>query len=298
MTTILIVDDVAADQVKAGALLEEHHGWTAVYADDGREALEIIEKDEPDLVLTDLQMPEINGLELVKAIHKDRSHLPVILMTAYGSEDIAVAALKAGAASYVPKHQLAVDLVKSTEGVLELARTSKEQKEIFDNLLDIELRFELTNDSQKVRMLISHLQNQMKSMELTDKAGQLRIGTVLHEALVNAIEHGNLELSSDLREGEYADKYRGLVKERCGQQPYCDRKLLITVRLSREQAVFVIRDEGLGFDTSKLPDPREPANLQKCTGRGLFLIRTFMDEVSFNDKGNEITIVKRLMPAD
>ena len=55
----------------------------------------------------------------------------------------------------------------------------------------------------------------------------------------------------------------------------------------------MVRDDGRGFDPSKLPDPTDPANLQKCCGRGLFLIRTFMDEVRFNDTGNEITMIKR-----
>ncbi len=292
METILVVDDVLTDRVIAGTILEEQQGWTVEYAEDGQEALEMIEANEPDLVLTDLQMPEINGLELVEAIRRDRSHLPVILMTAYGSEEIAVAALKAGAASYVPKHLLADDLVHSTRRVLELARTNREQAEILENLAEAESRYVLPNDTYKIRMLISHLQSQMAAMNLTDKGGLLRIGTVLHEALINAMEHGNFELSSDLREGDQADSYRATVKARCSEQPYCDRRLYVSVRFSREQAVFVIRDEGLGFDVKKLPDPREPTNLQKCTGRGLFLIRTFMDEVSFNDKGNEITIVK------
>jgi anti-sigma regulatory factor (Ser/Thr protein kinase) len=54
-----------------------------------------------------------------------------------------------------------------------------------------------------------------------------------------------------------------------------------------------VRDEGRGFDPATLPDPLDPAQLETTTGRGLLLIRTFMDEVSFNATGNEITIVKR-----
>ena len=55
----------------------------------------------------------------------------------------------------------------------------------------------------------------------------------------------------------------------------------------------MIRDEGQGFDLASLPDPTLPQNLERRTGRGLFLIRTFMDEVRHNDVGNEITMVKR-----
>jgi hypothetical protein len=55
----------------------------------------------------------------------------------------------------------------------------------------------------------------------------------------------------------------------------------------------VIADEGPGFNTSALPAPTDPENMRKATGRGLFLIRTFLVEVKFNAAGNEITLVKR-----
>ncbi len=55
---------------------------------------------------------------------------------------------------------------------------------------------------------------------------------------------------------------------------------------------FVIRDEGPGFDHRKVSDPTQAENLDRVSGRGLLLIHSFMDEVSYNDRGNEITLVK------
>src|ERR1022692_3624504 len=121
MTRVLVVDDAAIDRFVAGTLLEEHAGWSAVFAEDGKEALALLKQQVPDLVLTDLQMPEINGLQLVEAIRRDYPFVPVILMTAHGSEEIAGAALQKGAASYVPKKNLARDLVSTVESVLEIA---------------------------------------------------------------------------------------------------------------------------------------------------------------------------------
>lgn len=293
MQTILVVDDVALDRHLVGALIEEHVGWAAVFAEDGRDALALIKLQVPDVVLTDLQMPEMNGLELVEAIRRDYSYLPVILMTAHGSEEIAVTALKAGAASYVPKRDLARDLVPTTQKVLDMSRTTRNQQQILECLVETEFRFLLSNDPHRVQPLINHLQDHLTLMNLVDKAGLIRVGTALHECLINAMEHGNLELTSDLRESEHSKAYRQLVEKRRHLQPYCDRHVLVVARFSRQEAVFVVHDDGIGFDTSMLPDPRDPANLQKCSGRGLFLIRTFMDEVRFNETGNEITMVKR-----
>ncbi|MCX6646148.1 MAG: ATP-binding protein, partial [bacterium] len=59
-----------------------------------------------------------------------------------------------------------------------------------------------------------------------------------------------------------------------------------------------VSDPGSGFDHESLPDPTVPENLFKASGRGVFLIRQMMDEVEFNDAGNEITVMKRFEPAN
>jgi anti-sigma regulatory factor (Ser/Thr protein kinase) len=63
-------------------------------------------------------------------------------------------------------------------------------------------------------------------------------------------------------------------------------------RLRPGRAVFTVADRGAGYEPDLLPDPTDPANLEKVSGRGLLLIRTFMDDVKFNRKGNRITMVK------
>ncbi len=75
--------------------------------------------------------------------------------------------------------------------------------------------------------------------------------------------------------------------------PYRERRLYVHARLSRSEAVYVIRDEGPGFDPATVPDPTDPANLEKASGRGLLLIRAYMDEVIHNRTGNQVTLIKR-----
>ncbi len=92
-------------------------------------------------MLTDLDMPEMNGLDLVVAVRSKYPQIPVILMTAFGSEEIAVQALQSGAASYVPKKNLAQDLVNTLQDVLELARASREESQLAEFLTGLDLRF-------------------------------------------------------------------------------------------------------------------------------------------------------------
>lgn len=293
MPTILVVDDSALDRYVAGALLEEHAGWSVHYAEDGREALASLRRRLPDLILTDLQMPELSGLELVEAVRRDFSAVPVVLMTAHGSEEIAVAALRLGASSYVPKRNLARDLVRTVESILSVTLASRNQQLILDCLAESEVRFELPNDVARLPPLIGHFQDVMAQMKLTDKAGLIRVGTSLHEALVNAIEHGNLEVPSELRARDDRRHYVELVDKRRHEPPYCHRRVHVFAKFSTAQATYMIRDEGPGFDPSLLPDPTDPRNLDSESGRGVLLIRTFMDDVRFNATGNEITMIKR-----
>ncbi len=129
------------------------------------------------------------------------------------------------------------------------------------------------------------------ALGICNHADRVRLGVGLGEALANAMFHGNLELSSSLREAD-ADAYHTLAEARRRESPYRDRRIEIEVRLARGKAVFVVRDEGPGFDPTALPDPTDPANLEKVTGRGILLMQAFMDHVDFNARGNEVTMVK------
>ena len=119
------------------------------------------------------------------------------------------------------------------------------------------------------------------------------VSTALDEALVNAMIHGNLEVSSALRVEDGGKPYRDQIKERQELSPFRERRVNVQMTTTREEASVTIRDEGPGFDPSQIPDPRDPANIGKVSGRGLLLIHTFMDEVHHNEQGNEITMIRR-----
>jgi CheY-like chemotaxis protein/anti-sigma regulatory factor (Ser/Thr protein kinase) len=301
MATVLVVDDSAVERHRAGALLEKRPGLTdaekrtgvtVAYAGNGVEALDAMRRAVPDLVVTDLQMPEMNGLELVEKIRADYPSVPVILMTAHGSEEIAVQALQRGAAGYVPKRNLAQDLLETVENTLGLTRAAREQERVLECLTNAEAHFLLHNDLSLIGPLVGYLQNNCKRMRLCDEVGTLRVTVALREALVNAIEHGNLEVPSALKE-EDENAHRQLAEERRRQSPYRERRVHVTARETPDEVAYVVRDEGPGFNPADLPDPTDPANIEKASGRGLLLIRTFMDRVTHNAQGNEVTLVKR-----
>jgi DNA-binding NtrC family response regulator len=152
---ILVVDDEAPirEMIKKG--LSQMGGLNAEVAQNGLEAIEKIEKDVFDLVLTDLKMPGMDGLELLKVIKGTRPEVMVILMTAYGSIETAVEAMRIGANDYITKP---IDL---NELLIHISRTQKENILLKENqLLRMEVRkkFEFNNiigKSKKMQEIFS-----------------------------------------------------------------------------------------------------------------------------------------------
>lgn len=286
----LIVED-SPTQAIAIRQRVQRCGFSARLAANGEEAIAMVKQQVPTLVLTDLEMPVMNGLELTRRLNRELPGLPIVLMTAEGSEEVAVEALQAGAVSYVPKQKLDHDLPRVLEGVLAIVRASKGQYSLGRCLNETGSRYSLPNDVSLIPPLVARLQSTLERQQLVSGSDLMRIGIALREALLNAIEHGNLELSSELRETD-DDAYRKLAAERQQQDPYQTRRVHVISHESRQALTFTIADEGPGFDPASLPDPTDPENLEKASGRGLLLVRSFMDEVTHNARGNEITLIK------
>ncbi len=118
LARILVVDDSLTQLAQMKMILEAEAEYEVVTATDGLDALEKIQVARPDLIVTDLQMPNMNGLELVEATQRDFPELPVVLVTAQGSEGIAAEAIRKGAASYIPKRDMRTWLVPTVRQLL------------------------------------------------------------------------------------------------------------------------------------------------------------------------------------
>ena len=300
MTRILVAEDSPTQIVYIRGLLEEAD-YDVDVVRDGRQAVQRLEAGEKyDLVLTDMMMPLMDGLQLVRAVRVHYSGTPVILMTGQGTDALAIEALEEGAAGYVPKSQLNDKLIDEIEQVLHTKDLSLSYELLLRCLERNEFVFALPNDVELIDPLVDLLQQMLVGMNLCDSTGRLRVGIALEHALLNAVYRGNLEIGPEemlsarerLLQGQGDDP----VEQRRQQPPYRDRKVHVAVRMAPGEAEFVIRDEGSGFDTSRVPRPGDPDALERDSAHGLLLMQSFMDEVRFNAKGNEVTLVKRRTP--
>jgi hypothetical protein len=197
----------------------------------------------------------------------------------------------------VPKSQLGDKLLYEVEQVLHAARVNRSYELLLGCLVRNEFVFHLRNDVTLIDPLVDLLQQMMAGMRLCDATNRVRIGLALTHALLNALFRGNLEIGADqvARALDLLEEPAPpqLVAERLSSPPYRDRKIYVSVAMGADEARFVIRDEGPGFETSEVPRPGDPDALDRAGGHGLLLMQTFMDEVTFNEAGNEVTMVKK-----
>src|SRR4051812_10169368 len=156
MPRVLIAEDSPTQAAEFRFLLEDA-GFDVEIARDGVEALEALARRFPNIVLTDLEMPGMNGLELVEAIRDRYPTVPVALMTAVGSEEIASRALRKGAAGYVPKRNIARDIVPTLENILALVGGGQRRERLLECWTRSESRFVLENDPTLIPTLVGHL---------------------------------------------------------------------------------------------------------------------------------------------
>ena len=129
METILIVDDEKNYPPILAAVMEEE-GFEPLMANSGEEALTILKHSDVDLVLTDMKMPSMDGIELLENVKKKDPELPVIMMTAHGTVEKAVEAMQKGAYSYIMKPFDNDSLILYVNKAIAMYRVIKENRRL------------------------------------------------------------------------------------------------------------------------------------------------------------------------
>ncbi|MEM6688049.1 MAG: response regulator [Planctomycetota bacterium] len=290
---LLVVDDSDTQRKLVQHTLEQD-GYRIRTASGGRQALQIIDEDLPELVVCDLRMPDMDGMQVVETLRGTHPSLPVILTTSEGSEDIAAEALRRGAASYVPKREISTTLTMVVRQVMSLGEASRSVRAFAPYTIESRIQIAFPSDESLVPQAIARLDMVLNNTNTFDDGARMQIGMALDEALMNSVVHGNLEVESSLREEGEGEAYFKLIEDRKEQSPYCDRKVHVELSVTPKRAKFVIRDEGPGFNCDEVSDPTTEDNLEAIGGRGMFMINALMDEVHYNQCGNEITMIKHV----
>ena len=266
-------------------------GHSVFCARDGEEALKILQNEEIDGIFCALTMPKLGGLELLKEVQSANSRRPIVILCPPNDSENALNALQLGACDYLLKAINPLELQRTLDRVVSLQEGFHFSAYAMDHLLQETRTLEIGNDFTGLNRIIAFMTQDLPSYGILNQEQLFRMNMLLKEAIENAIFHGNLELHSEMRRENPELFYKTAAQKR-DIDPYKDRKLILQYDISRNSAKYVVRDEGKGFVHADLLDPADPDNLLRIEGRGLIMIMNFMDEVFWNDRGNEVTMVR------
>jgi len=270
MSTILIVED----EIKILRILDKivkSAEYKTLLAKNGSEALQITRESHPDMILTDINMPIMSGLELCKSLKNDKqtSSTGIIIITASSEAPDLLKIFKYGANAWIKKPFQRAEVLEKIETVrMEMELMHK--TEIIGNWINFKLASTteiLTSVNAFIENLLSHSVMEVKEAR--------QFGFAINEMLLNSIEHGN--------------------------QFIINKNIHLSYVLFKNKVIIKIQDEGKGFLVSQIPNPlNDPlfSALQRENegkrpgGYGIAVTRQYVDKVEYNDKGNILLLTK------
>ncbi|MEP7076857.1 MAG: ATP-binding protein [Acidobacteriota bacterium] len=256
---ILIIDD---HNDLAGALEEvfTHQGHHVKTVETRREAVKIDDIQHFDLTITDLEVE--NDPTKLNLNGNSNVCLPSEILAQPGEH---IKAFKICASNFRRDEFDEEELKSIVATVLDYKIRHVDSVDSVHGFRE-SIEFELPSAMSLMHVVLEYLMKRVEMLGVI-KAEQSNLYVALDEAFVNAVKHGN---KFDVK-----------------------KMIRIAADVSRGEARFTIEDEGEGFDVKNIPDPLNPENLFKTSGRGVLFIYNIMDEVKYNARGNRLTMIKK-----
>ncbi|MCK5683938.1 response regulator [bacterium] len=295
---ILVIDD-EKDVVKFLVKLLKIKGFKDVrFAENGKEGLKKYYDYKPDLILTDINMPEMDGLELLKNIKAENPDTIVIILSGIGSSENVIKALELHADNFLKKPFSSKQLVQLLLKYSEIIKDRVRHVNIEKRIISSEYKIEFENDISKIGDLTNLLVRQCGNSLNCEEKHKIKLG--LYELIMNAVEHGNLGISYEEKGQILEDDGENMVKfykQRMSDPEHKQKKVYIKVYMDTEILEWTITDEGKGFDWNNIKSPLQNSKLD-LHGRGIFLAGFQFDTMEYFGNGNIVQVTKKILKPD
>ncbi len=177
--TILVIDDGQDNREFIVEYVLEPEGFKYLTAKDGQEGLRLAIDHEPDLILLDLQMPKLNGIQVLEQLHSRNLEIPVILMTFHGSEDIAIEVYRMGVKDYIKKPYYPEEMLEAIESALTETRLRREKDGLTNRILQAN----------------QELQRRLTEFEILYNIGKVVTSTINIDKLVTEVVNAAVQIT-------------------------------------------------------------------------------------------------------
>jgi len=266
-------------------------GHSVYCANDGEKALQIFLNENIEGIFCVLTLPKLGGLELLNEVKSSNRNCPFVMICPYDDSETALESIQLGACDFLIKDINSRHLNRVLDRVVSLKDGFIFDQNTLDFLLQETKKLEIGNDFGVVKSIVAFITKDLLNYGILKHEQLFRMNILLKEAIDNAIFFGNLGMDPDIRKENPKLFYKTALQKK-DIEPYKDRKVTIQYEISSNSAKYIVRDEGKGFPHADMLDQVDPDNLLRIEGRGLIMIMNFMDEVFWNERGNEITMVR------
>jgi CheY-like chemotaxis protein/anti-sigma regulatory factor (Ser/Thr protein kinase) len=260
---ILVVDDEKDVRDTLSEMIESL-GYGVAVAENGVKALDRVRTERIDLVITDLSMPEMSGLDLIVEAKRVSPNIPIAVISAYGNVENTTYALTRGAFSFIAKPfkmSQIKDMIRKGKQLRELSLGTYALMDWVHSETD--MTFPSQEDLFPSAILFVLKECQWRGIE--DDARLENIAICMEELLSNALIHGNRKNK--------------------------DKQITMRMSFDAERFVLAVKDEGDGFDGTTYLEKIRNNQTAIPEKRGLFIADLLVDELRFNEKGNKVTAV-------
>ncbi len=264
------------------------YNYEVILAETGDEGINKFRQYRPDIVISDMRLPDKNGNIVVKEIKEIDKDVPIIIITGYSDKQLILSAMKNGALDLLRKPFKPKDLRYLINKIETLFKKIK--LKLSSSFVQWEKReLRINNDIYIISPVVNFIFSNIDY--ISEDVSFMKNG--LQEILINAVEHGNLDISYKEKQKllERGDYNRSL-KLKSSLPAYRDKYVSIKIFSSPEYLKIIVEDRGKGFDLSSIPDPQNPENFLKESGKGILMALHAYDKVEFNDIGNCVTLIK------
>jgi len=264
MRALVIEDDPVSAKLIETALRTENIVFEPT--DRGEEGIELAKLYDFDIIILDLRLPDIDGYEVVRRLRASRVQTPVLILSGRSDPTDKVRGLTNGADDYLKKPFSRDEICTVAMKSLKPWHINAGKRRIIPSMKKT-ITLDLLSTPDVIDPVFYHVFDDAASLGFPEDALRLNVYLALNEALANAMDHG----------------HKG--------DP--EKIIRFEAHFTSDEVEILVRDEGEGFDPEMLPDPTDPENLMRTRGRGVFLMRCYMDEVEYRDGGRTLRLVKR-----
>lgn len=259
---ILVVDDDVHVLKTLKAIITEF-GMVPLLAENVPEALKLLQKQSIELILTDLIMPEIDGLEFLDIVKREYPSIPIAVLSAYGIIANTVSALTKGAYSFITKPFSLEDIKAVIDKGLRLRNLSL-NTDALQGFIHSSTNIEFPGDADLFPALLYFIIKECQWRGVEKDTILTNVAICLEELLYNAFFHGNKK----------------------------DKSKIIKVKADFNPGLFQIsiKDSGRGFNHQAIMEQLDSSNPLTMKKKGLFIVKNMVDTVAFNNEGNEVII--------